>query len=271
VVTSSPHHFVFGVCGEAVRVYYAFDDFAAGASLQGVPPSRLARSEARAAREADVVVAASPVLRDAWSAAGARTILLPNGVDAGFLATAEGSAEPADIRVPPPIAGFVGHISDRIDLSLLHSVAERGISLLLVGPRQATFRSDAEFDRLLSAPNVQWAGPKPYEELPRYLGAMSVGLVPYTGSPFNRASFPLKALEYLAAGLAVVSTDLPSVRWLDTELIDIAPGRTEFSSAVQRHLGDADGETRAARRSFGAAHDWDRRVDRLAKVLAVSG
>jgi len=56
---------------------------------------------------------------------------------------------------------------------------------------------------------VRWVGPQPYGALPGYLRLMDVGVVPYRDSAFNRGSFPLKTLEYLAAGRGVVATD----RW----------------------------------------------------------
>ena len=62
-------------------------------------------------------------------------------------------------------------------------------SLLLVGPRQATFEI-AKLDRLLASPNVQWVGAKNFQELPSYLRVIDVGLTPYSQSDFNRASFP---------------------------------------------------------------------------------
>ncbi len=82
-----------------------------------------------------------------------------------------------------------------------------------------------EPDRFLS---TRWiaqrdvSGREQFEDLPGYLAAMDVGLVPYGATEFNRWSFPMKTLEYLAAGLPVVSTSLPAVRWLDTALISLA-------------------------------------------------
>ena len=121
----------------------------------------------------------------------------------------------------------------------LEAVAQSGHSLLLVGPRQTTFELE-RINALLSLPNVQWVGPKPFESLPSYLRITTVGLTPYADSDFNRASFPLKTLEYLAAGKPVVSTDLPAARWLATDLVTIAKSPADFAhdhgTAVGRTL-----------------------------------
>jgi teichuronic acid biosynthesis glycosyltransferase TuaH len=174
---------------------------------------------------------------------------------------------PSDVALPHPVVGFVGLLSNRIDLALLEGIAARGHSLLLVGPRQHTFELD-RIGRLLERPNVAWTGLRPYEQLPSYLRAMDVGIVPYTDSEFNRASFPLKTLEYLAAGRPVVATQLPAIEWLDTDLVRIAVEPVEFADAVDAAIAEGNGPDRvAARRGFAAEHSWEYRVRPLAAAL----
>lgn len=75
---------------------------------------------------------------------------------------------------------------------------------------------------------------------------VDVGLVPYGDPAFNRASSPLKTLENLAAGRAVVATDLPAVCWLDTALVTVAGDPDGSADAVEAALAAPRG--RAARR-----------------------
>ena len=77
---------------------------------------------------------------------------------------------------------------------------------------------------------------------------LDVGVVPYRDSPFNRGSFPLKTLEYLAAGRAVVATDLPAVRWLATDLISVATTPPAFADQVDRFLAQPRTPDMLARR-----------------------
>lgn len=258
---------LFGACNEQVSVYYAKDDYVAGAELIRVAPIRLRRRQLALSRAADVVVTASPVLAERFRALGHDPLLLPNGCDSAGLALTDDAVDPNDVVLPGPIAGFVGHLSERIDLALLEAVADGGHSLLLVGPRQATFELD-RMRHLLDRPNVQWVGPKSYNELPSYLKVIDVGLVPYTDSDFNRASFPLKLLEYLAAGRPVVSNDLPAARWLDTELVTIADDRAAFAVAVGARLAQPRTvHDVAVRRTFAAQHSWESRGRALAEAL----
>ena len=101
-----------------------------------------------------------------------------------------------------------------------------------------------------------------------YLSQIDVGLTPYADSHFNRASFPLKTLEYLAAGLPVVSTDLPATRWLQTSHIRIASGPGDVVAAVREAAKEtADDSARVARRQFAARHSWAVRAAEVAELL----
>jgi glycosyltransferase involved in cell wall biosynthesis len=269
VIAGWPQYPVIGTCGEDVAVYWSHDDYAGGAALLGMDAGMLDRRERQAAAGADIVAAVSPVLADRWRGRGHEVLLLPNGTDAGAYAGTDSAPLPADVRLPGPVAGVIGRLNARTDIRLLEAVAQRGRSLLLVGPLDPRFEPE-RFTALLRRPNVHWAGPQPAAALPGYLRAMHVGLVPYGDSVFNRGSFPLKTLEYLAAGRAVVATSLPSVRWLATDLVTIADGPGAFAGAVDDALGQPrTPELVRARREFAGQHSWQRRAAELhAAIMA---
>ncbi|MDQ1439722.1 MAG: teichuronic acid biosynthesis glycosyltransferase TuaH, partial [Acidimicrobiaceae bacterium] len=200
---------------------------------------------------------------------GKHAVLVANGCDDTLFATTDEAPLPDDVDLPAPIAGFIGHLSDRIDLALLEAVAATGRSLLLVGPRQPTFEL-GRMSRLLARPNVRWVGPKPFEALPSYLRAMHVGLTPYANTDFNRASFPLKTLEYLAGGRGFVETDLPAVRWLDSILITAETSPDRYAAAVVRALDTPRTPALTAeRRALASRHSWAARTAEFAAVLGL--
>jgi teichuronic acid biosynthesis glycosyltransferase TuaH len=260
---------LFDECGEQLRVVYATDDFVAGAALMGVGVAQVRRNERRLAEQADLVVGVSQSLVDHWSALGRSAVLVANGCDDSLFAATDEAPVPDDVDLPGPIAGFIGHLSDRIDLALLEAVAATGRSLLLVGPRQPTFEI-GRMERLLALPNVRWVGPKPFEALPSYMRVIDVGLTPYAGSDFNRASFPLKTLEYLAGGRGVVATDLPAVQWLASPLITTAAGPDDYAAAVLRALDEPRTPALvAARRALASRHGWAARTAEFAAALGI--
>lgn len=258
---------LFGAVDAQQRVFYATDDWVAGAELLGLDREYLRTEELKRAERVDRVVVVTEGLADRWRELGHEPVLIPNGCDVERFRMTDDASLPGDIDLPSPRAGVFGHLSRRIDLSLLEAVAAAGTSLLLVGTLQSSF----SLDPLLKFENVRYLGPRPFELMPGYLRAIDVGLTPYRSSDaFNRASFPLKTLEYLAAGRGAVSTDLPAVRWLDTDLIAVADGPEAFSAAVDRALsvpltpGIID-----ERRTFAERHGWAVRVDEFARVLGL--
>ena len=251
------------------RLLYVTDDLVAGAELLGLPRQRLVRLENAALAGAGTLAVVSPGLRDRYAAAGHRAELVPNGCSPQFYAEVDDAPPPDGISLPGPVAGFVGHINDRIDLALLEAVADTGCSLLIVGPVAHGYQA-ARFTELTRRRNVCWAGPQPYERMPSYMRLIDVGLTPYADNAFNRASFPLKTLEYLAAGRAVVAARLPAHVWLNTPLITLADGPAAFAAAVEAALAQPrTPDLVRVRRTFAEQHSWDVRAGRMAELLGL--
>ena len=153
-----PQFPVFGACGERVRAYWAKDDFVAGAALFGLNAAMLARRERQVAAAADLLIAANPVVAAMWRSRGRDPLLIPFGTDAAAYLGTDRAPLPPGVRLPPPVAGFIGRLNARTDLALLEAIAARGRSLLLVGPRdpgcdqRRSRRPDGPAQRALGRP-----------------------------------------------------------------------------------------------------------------------
>ncbi len=268
VVVANP---LVGLRGQegVTGVYYVTDDWPAGAGLMGLSRRAIERAERRSCAAADVVAAVSPSLADRLAGAhGISVSVLANGC---AVAPAADGVAPVDLGLPGPVVGLVGQVNERLDLDLLHAVADRGLSLALVGPRRERSAPFAEaLDRLLGRPNVRWFGLRPAAELPGFLAAFRVGVTPYVDSEFNRASFPLKTLDYLAAGLPCVATPSPALDWLDTDLVHSARDPEDFADEVER-LARADVDLEEVRRRVELAgrHTWDARAEQLLTAVGI--
>jgi len=270
LISTSPVLPVFGSCLEQLSVYWAQDDFAAGAELMGISRRLINKREPRIAAAADMLITSSPVVQTAWQARGLDPEFIPYGCDVESFAETGAVGPPPDASLPTPVVGMVGRLNDRLNLAILEEVAARGLSLLIVGPRDLNYCRD-RVDRLLALANVQWVGPKDFTELPAYLGAIEVGIVPYQDSAFNRASFPLKTLEYLSAGLPVVATDLPSTRWLNLKEVTLVDQPSGFADAVEAAFEHAHDPERVRQRQDAAAqHSWRKRAQDFAVLLGLA-
>lgn len=215
----------------APHVYYATDDFVEAARLWGVSPRYLSSAREQNLRAADLTMAVTEELARHLQRGPQAARWLPNGADLERLR--EFAAPAADLGLESPIAGVVGQFNARTDLEFLTAVQRKGVSLLLVGPRWFVSPEENEaFERLVELPGVTWLEEMPRDQLAPYLGALDVGLTPYRDSMFNRRSYPLKTLEYLAAGIPVVASDVAPVTGLDHRFVATAAAPVEFAELV---------------------------------------
>lgn len=261
LITGSPPSVgVLGRLGEVASIYFCMDDFL---NFPGVSARMIAPLERRLLERVDALVATANSLTVSKLPASGLARHLPQGVNFEHFATPR--PEPEDLRaIPPPRIGFSGSIGGYCDLRLVRRVAEAypGYSVVLVGNVTADLSTMAALRR----PNVHVLGLRPYSELPAYVQGFDVGIVPYLRNETTLAVDPLKLLEYLAAGLPVVSSAIPeAAKYADT--VSIAPDDDAFVRAV----GDALAADRSAAREKGQAiarkHTWKQRADELLRII----
>ena len=294
VVASYPGDLLGYWGGNVVNVFYGTDDYVAGAELMGLSARYQLRQEIRVVGRADVVAAVSPQLAERWAGFGANPVVIPNGC--WPIKVRKRAALPELKDLPQPVVGLIGQLSDRIDLSVLNAIAEAGFSLLIVGPLDPRWQQQ-RFKELVSRSQVYYTGPVPAEAVPSYLAAIDIGITPYRDTPFNRASFPLKTIEYLGAGVPVVSTDIPAAHWLRADLargeqsrwadriMVLASNGADFVNAIRRIAASGSpaaagggfpsvaikDPTRASQCiAFAARHTWERRANSFASVIGLS-
>ena len=234
-----------------------------------------AATERRLLAAADLVVCVSEPLR-AWAATrrgtARGTIVLPNGVDPERFAV---SASPAEAA---PVIGFLGHPKpwhgvDRLT-GLLGAARRSGFDARLLviggGPGADAVAEAATADGLVD--HVEVTGPVDPTTAATRLREVAVAVAPY--HPHSDFYFcPIKIVEYLAAGLPIVTTDQGDIPALVGDAAVVCPAADDraIESAVVDLLGD-----RAARGALGAAarsrglhrFSWDALAERLLVALA---
>ncbi len=248
-------------------VYYCVDDFAA---FSGFNTALMEQLEARTLAAADVVITTSSRLYEERRTRHPAVHLVPHGVDFEHFAAAPTWPRdrlPADVRsLPHPVLGYMGLVSDYVDLDLLAAAARARPTWTFVLVGDVRCRTDA----LAGLPNVHLLGGRPYELLPAYCAAFDVGLIPFRMNRLVRAVNPIKLREYLAAGLPVVSAPLSEVlRYAPA--VQTAARLPEFLAACQGALELARGGRAADRQALVRDEGWDRRVAELAELVMGAG
>ncbi|MED5463346.1 MAG: glycosyltransferase [Myxococcota bacterium] len=122
-----------------------------------------------------------------------------------------------------------------------------------------------ELGELARQPNVVFHGRFQYSSLPRLLARADAGLIPFhTADGVGEFANPLKAWEYLAAGLPVVTTPLPALSPVPG-MLNTAATPTEFAD----HLRNTTSSTHLEkeRREFARSYDWASLTPKLLNQL----
>lgn len=254
-------------------VYDCVDDHRAEAAAHGQDPALVAREEAAIVARADVIAVTTEPLRAHFAHRHRSVHLVPNAADVEAFRLA--APEPTEMqRIPHPRIGTVGAIdAHKVDVDLLARVAREhpAWQLVFAGPVNYAGLSAREggVKELARFPNVHLLGLKPREQVPAYVQAFDVAMIPYRQSAYNQASFPLKFWEFMAAGKPVVASGLPSLKPYGqyAALVDTPEA---FARAVEDALADP-ARGRPARIGEAQRHSWITRVDQLERLLVGGG
>ncbi|KPJ54342.1 hypothetical protein AMJ39_00975 [candidate division TA06 bacterium DG_24] len=258
-----------GMAGEEFVVYECFDEYRLN-YWDGIAIPEVAAMEAALLERVDLVFATARSLIEDRRREGLRIEYAPNGVDFQNVARAAdpNTSLPEEIRhVPRPRLGYVGRLSDALDLELLEGLSRTrpDWSFVFVGPIDGT--TEEKLAPFRGRANLHVLGAKRRDDLVGYLRAFDVGLIPYKRNGFNKHRNPLKLWEYLAAGLPVVSTPLHELEDM-RDVVWIADGIDEFRRAIGSAIAECSQAGRQRRMAVARDHSWDRLAGRMLQTLS---
>ncbi|HEX5083712.1 MAG TPA: glycosyltransferase family 1 protein [Blastocatellia bacterium] len=251
---------IAGELDEETVIYYCVDEYTA---FTGVDSKALAELERRLMLRSDLMIVSSDQLYQSKAPFNPRTAIVRHGVDYEHFRRAldAETVVPEEIAgLPRPVIGFFGLIADWVDVELMASVAERFSTGSLVALGKAT----TDVSALERLPNVHLLGRKPYGALPAYCKGFDVALMPFRVNELTLNANPLKAREYLAAGLQVVSTAIPEVEAIGGCRIGL--DRESFLYEVERALLDPGPS--AERSASMRCESWEARLDTIRDFVA---
>jgi glycosyltransferase involved in cell wall biosynthesis len=234
------------------------DEFSAFSDTNG---KHIAELEEQLLKRADLCITSADRLRDNKVRVNPNTVLVRHGVDFNHFVKACDPATPIpeDIaNLPKPIFGFFGLVADWVDLEAIAATARAHPegSVVVIGK----VAPDVDPSVLKAEKNIHLLGRKPYAALPGYCKAFDVALMPFKVNELTLNANPLKVREYLAAGVPVVSSDIPEVRKVG--LCKLARDTEDFVRKVDECLAEGAGPSRE--RAERIRHEsWEAKVEEI--------
>lgn len=251
-----------GKLGEKRLIYYCVDDWS---KFSFIESDSIIQMETDLVKKADLVLVSAKELYEQKKKLNPNTHLVLHGVDYEHFSKAleDNCSIPQDIKtIPEPIIGFFGLIHEWIDLSLIKEVAlaHPEWSIIMIG------KVSADITDLRKLPNVYFLGQKAYRDLPGYCKAFDVAIIPFVINQLTKSVNPIKLREYLAAGLPVVSVNLPEVQIYE-KIVKISKDPSEFIKNIELSLEIRNKAEKEALSNFVRKEDWSSKISEIEKLL----
>lgn len=249
--------------------YHCVDDLAA---VPGVDAQAFNREELLLLNRCDAVFTTSESLRLKCAPHNSNTYYHPNVVDFVHFNSALNKTElPLDLtHIAEPRIVYHGVLSDfKVDFGLVNEATRLrpDWQWIFIGEEREGQNSTA-IKALRQRSNVHFLGYKDYDDLPRYLAHMAVGLLPTLLNDYTKSMFPMKYYEYLAAGLPVVTTPLDFSKTCHSGL-EVGSDANSFVTAIEKQI--LRGKLTASEAiQFVGVNTWSQRMTAMLSILRIS-
>ena len=197
--------------------------------------------------------------------------VIPNGVDTTLFRNYGDTKE--ELGIEGFVIGYVGVLREWVDLKpvfLALKDLDAEITMLVVG-KEGRFDETVDLAKRCGVgTRVVFTGMVPYTQVPKYISAMDVCLIPFGRGAISANALPLKLFEYMACEKPVVSTELPGVKRAAGDGVMYAASANDYKERIVE-LHDNGGSRydmgKAGRRLVEAGYDWEHLVGRLENIL----
>ena len=173
------------------------------------------------------------------------------------------------------LAVYVGHLYDNRGVEEIIYAAERcqDVDFLLVGGHDEDIERWRQKTKKMS--NIKFQGFVNNGDVPKWLWAGNILLMPYSTKCVTAEWMsPLKLFEYMAAGRAIISTDLPALRTVlkdqDNAILVEPDSGDSLTSAIQNLVKKPDQCERLGKRAYEdvAQYTWNQRVRSILSFIS---
>ncbi len=241
-------------------IYHCSDDYTVISSF----PKSFPEIEKKLIKKCDLIVATADELMNAKKHLNKNIVSIPNGANIEhFFKTQTSLKVPQDIsKYHNPIIGYIGSVFQWLDIDWIKYAAEKcpKYDFVFIGP------ISIDISELKKYSNIHFLGPRPYEDLPKYMKLFKVAVIPFVIDEVTLKASPIKFYEYLASGIPIVSTELPDLMKF-SDVSNLAKGKEEYVNFIKLALENENEKSMKNRMEISKNYSWEYRFETLIKEI----
>lgn len=252
-------------------VYHPYDDFN---SLYSDDVAK--NGEELLLKKADVMFTTSKLLQKNYIERfhqPEKVYFVPNGVDFTLFSNVNNKVIGINSEINRPKVGYTGSINAKIDISLLLQLFQSlsHCDFYVVGSEGTidSFQNE-DMGKLKALSNVYFLGNQKLADVPSYMNAMDVNIIPYRTDPdsFANAGYPLKLHEYLTVGKPIICSPIDSAFEFEN-VIAIRDGVDEWANEINKLLSYKDTVANIEhRQSVAKNNTWKKRTESILHIIS---
>jgi len=191
---------------------------------------------------AEKVTATTEILKEKYQIPDWKCEIIPNGVDTDLFRDYGDTKK--ELGLDGFVVGYVGVLREWVDLEpvfrALAVLDNKEIKMVVVG-KEGKFEENVNLARKYGVSDrVIFVGMIPHSQVPKYISAMDVCLIPFRANAISKSALPLKLFEYMACKKPIISTEIPGVKRVAGDRLLYASTRDEYKENILKLYNNQD-------------------------------
>jgi glycosyltransferase involved in cell wall biosynthesis len=218
------------------------------------------------------VTVTTEMLKRTYNIPNGKCEVIPNGVDTNLFRNYGDTKKELGLD-GGFIIGYVGVLREWVDFEPVFRALkdlDKEITMLVVG-KEGRYKENIELaQRYGVADRVTFTGMVPYSQVPKYISAMDICLIPFKRNAITENALPLKLFEYMACEKPVISTELPGVKAVAGSKVRYASDDAGYKEKIEEFLkveGLRQEMGKDGRQFVNENYSWEEIINKLDCLL----
>jgi len=209
-----------------------------------------------------------------------KILVAPDGVDIekfNIDISQEEARKKLNLPLDKKIVLYTGHLYKWKGVQVLADTSEflyKDIVVVFVGGTEKDIKEFKNRNKDKDKDNLLVLGHKPYSDIPYYLKAADVLVLPNSGKTkiSKKWTSPMKMFEYMASQRSIIASDLPSLREILDEnnaILVKSDNPQELIQGIKRALKDLDLSVKISTQAYKDVQEytWQKRVNNILRFI----